>query len=98
MSVCAQKCAEELAGTKDGPQGTATFDLTHGAGLSWHVGVFWATDVTESLFTIDRAVELARDFLNTADQYGLRWNERHFGKPLEGRTSSKSGPPLRRLN
>jgi len=42
-------------------------------------------DETESLATIDRALELGVDFLDTADMYGPYTNEELVGKALKGK-------------
>jgi aryl-alcohol dehydrogenase-like predicted oxidoreductase len=51
-------------------------------GMSFAYG---ATDETESLRTIDRALELGVNFLDTADIYGPHTNEVLVGKALKGR-------------
>jgi len=51
-------------------------------GMSFAYG---ATDETESLATIDRALELGVNFLDTADIYGPHTNEVLVGKALKGR-------------
>ena len=51
-------------------------------GMSFAYG---ATDDTESLATIDRALELGINFLDTADVYGPHTNEVLVGKALKGR-------------
>ena len=51
-------------------------------GMSFAYG---AADETESLATIDRALELGINFLDTADIYGPHTNEVLVGKALKGR-------------
>ena len=51
-------------------------------GMSYAYG---ASDEKESLATIDRALELGVDFLDTADIYGPHTNEVLVGKALKGR-------------
>ncbi|MEO6588980.1 MAG: aldo/keto reductase, partial [Pyrinomonadaceae bacterium] len=51
-------------------------------GMSFAYG---AADETESLATIDRALELGVNFLDTADMYGPYTNEQLVGKALRGR-------------
>jgi aryl-alcohol dehydrogenase-like predicted oxidoreductase len=51
-------------------------------GMSFAYG---AADETESLATIDRALELGVNFLDTADMYGPYTNEELVGKALKGR-------------
>lgn len=51
-------------------------------GMSFAYG---AADETESLATIDRALELGVNFLDTADIYGPQTNEVLVGKALKGR-------------
>ncbi|MFE6844077.1 aldo/keto reductase [Streptomyces sp. NPDC057686] len=51
-------------------------------GMSAHYG---ATDETESLATIDRALELGVTLLDTAEGYGPFLNEQLLGKALAGR-------------
>ena len=51
-------------------------------GMSFAYGV---ADETESLATIDRALELGVNFLDTADMYGPHTNEVLVGKALKGR-------------
>jgi aryl-alcohol dehydrogenase-like predicted oxidoreductase len=46
---------------------------------------YGATDEAESLATIDRALELGVDFLDTADVYGPYKNEELLGKALQGK-------------
>jgi aryl-alcohol dehydrogenase-like predicted oxidoreductase len=51
-------------------------------GMSFAYG---ASDETESLATIDRALELGVNFLDTANMYGPYTNEELVGKALKGR-------------
>src|SRR5215213_7145451 len=51
-------------------------------GMSFAYG---ATDEKEALATIDRALELGVNFLDTADIYGPHTNEELVGKALKGR-------------
>ncbi len=51
-------------------------------GMSYAYG---AADEKESLATIDRALELGVNFLDTADMYGPFTNEKLVGKALKGR-------------
>src|SRR3954471_23801959 len=44
-----------------------------------------STDEDEALATINRALELGVDFLDTADMYGPFTNERLVGRAVEGR-------------
>jgi aryl-alcohol dehydrogenase-like predicted oxidoreductase len=46
---------------------------------------YGATDEKESLATLDRALELGVDFLDTADAYGPYKNEELLGRALKGR-------------
>ena len=75
-------------------------------GMSFAYG---ATDETESLATIDRALELGINFLDTADVYGPFTNEELVGKALKGRRENvvlatkfgidpASDPKARRVN
>jgi aryl-alcohol dehydrogenase-like predicted oxidoreductase len=54
-------------------------------GMSAHYG---ATDDTESLATIDRALELGVTLLDTAEGYGPFTNEQLLGRALAGRRSA----------
>ena len=42
-------------------------------------------DEAESLATLDRALELGVDFLDTADMYGVGRNEELVGRAIKGR-------------
>src|SRR5581483_8484425 len=75
-----------LAGMKRrslGSQGLVVSEIGLGCmGMSEFYG---ATDETESLSTIGRALELGIDFLDTADVYGPHTNEELVGRAIEGR-------------
>lgn len=45
-------------------------------------------DEAESLATIDRALELGVDFLDTADMYGPHINEELVGRALKGKDAA----------
>jgi aryl-alcohol dehydrogenase-like predicted oxidoreductase len=68
---------------KLGTQGLVVSELGLGCmGMSEFYG---ARDDAESLRTIDRAIELGIDFLDTADVYGPLINEELVGRALRGR-------------
>jgi aryl-alcohol dehydrogenase-like predicted oxidoreductase len=68
---------------KLGSQGLVVSEIGLGCmGMSEFYG---ARDDAESLRTIDRALELGVDFLDTADMYGPFANEKLLGKALQGR-------------
>src|SRR5580658_8795777 len=46
---------------------------------------YGATDETESIATIHRALDLGVDFLDTADMYGSGRNEELVGRAIQGR-------------
>jgi aryl-alcohol dehydrogenase-like predicted oxidoreductase len=50
--------------------------------------IYGPADETESLATIDRALELGVTFLDTADVYGLGHNEELVGRAIAGRRDS----------
>jgi aryl-alcohol dehydrogenase-like predicted oxidoreductase len=56
-----------------------------GLGCMGMSAFYGATDETESLATIDRALELGVTLLDTAESYGPFVNERLLGKALSGR-------------
>ncbi|MFJ3231182.1 aldo/keto reductase [Streptomyces sp. NPDC086787] len=58
---------------------------TQGLGCMGMTAFYGATDETESLATIDRALELGVTLLDTAESYGPFANERLVGKALTGR-------------
>ncbi|MFE5008746.1 aldo/keto reductase [Streptomyces sp. NPDC056696] len=58
---------------------------TQGLGLMGMSVFYGATDDTESLATIDRALELGVNLLDTAESYGPFINEQLLGKALAGR-------------
>lgn len=59
-----------------GAIGLGTFSFSHAYGRA---------DSTESLRTLDRALELGCTLLDTADSYGAGENERWLGRALDGR-------------
>lgn len=61
---------------------------TEGLGLMGMTAHYGATDETESLATIDRALELGVTLLDTAESYGPFRNEQLLGKALAGRRES----------
>ena len=63
-------------GPQVGAIGLGTFSFSHAYGHA---------DSTESLRTLDKALELGCTFLDTADSYGAGENERWLGRALEGR-------------
>jgi aryl-alcohol dehydrogenase-like predicted oxidoreductase len=63
-------------GPEVGAIGLGTFSFSHAYGHA---------DSTESLRTLDRALELGCTLLDTADSYGAGENERWLGSALEGR-------------
>src|SRR5213075_1974530 len=52
--------------------------------------VYGPADETESLATIDRALELGVTFLDTADVYGLGHNEELVGRAIAGGETASS--------
>ena len=66
-----------------GKQGLAVSELGLGCmGMSWAYG---ATDETEAVATIHRALDLGVDFFDTAEVYGPYENEKLVGRALKGR-------------
>ena len=66
-----------------GPSGPTVSALGLGCmGMSYAYG---SADETESLATLDRALELGVDFFDTADIYGPHANEELLGRFLQGR-------------
>jgi aryl-alcohol dehydrogenase-like predicted oxidoreductase len=66
-----------------GTQGLRTSELGLGCmGMSYAYG---SADEKDSLATIDRALELGINFLDTADVYGPETNERLVGRAIAGR-------------
>ncbi|MER6220612.1 aldo/keto reductase [Streptomyces sp900105755] len=59
-----------------------------GLGLMGMSAFYGATDETESLATVDRALELGVTLLDTAESYGPFVNEQLLGKALAGRRKS----------
>ncbi|MGW3442395.1 aldo/keto reductase [Streptomyces sp. NPDC001076] len=59
-----------------------------GLGLMGMSAFYGATDETESLATVDRALELGVTLLDTAESYGPFVNEQLLGKALAGRRES----------
>ncbi|MGW2692804.1 aldo/keto reductase [Streptomyces sp. NPDC001296] len=69
-----------------GSQGLTVSD--QGLGCMGMSAFYGATDETESLATIDRALELGVTLLDTAESYGPFVNEQLLGKALAGRRES----------
>lgn len=75
--------SEAMRKVKLGTQGLEVSVMGLGCmGMSEFYG---ATEEKESLATLDRALELGVDFLDTADAYGPFTNESLLGKALKGR-------------
>jgi aryl-alcohol dehydrogenase-like predicted oxidoreductase len=66
-------------GPEVGAIGLGTFSFSHAYGHA---------DSSESLRTLDRALELGCTLLDTADSYGAGENERWLGRALEGRRNT----------
>lgn len=64
----------------DGPEVSAI-----GLGCMGMSAFYGATDEQEALRTIDRALELGCNFLDTSDMYGPHTNERLLGRAVKGR-------------
>ncbi len=66
-----------------GPQGPTVPEL--GLGCMGMSAFYGRTDEEEALATIDRALELGCNFLDTADMYGPHTNEELVGRAIAGR-------------
>src|ERR1700677_3416602 len=81
-----------------GRSGPATSAI--GLGCWGMSGTYGASDDTEALRTVDRALEFGITFFDTADVYGNGHNEEFVGRALRGRRdrvllATNSGRPFR---